>query len=262
MGSGSLKKYNRINELKYNNQGCLMKIVEYNNANDIIVEFQDKYMARIHTKYQHFLSGNIKNPYHPSVYEVGTIGNKYYNKNNSIKEYEAWFGMLTRCYDKKYKDKYPTYQNAVCCDEWLYFDNFYEWLHNQPNFDKWLNGERWSIDKDILVKRNKIYSPETCCLVPQNVNSLFVKTDKNRGNFPIGVTYDSRIGKYITQCKNQLLNGSSYRNTYNTPEKAFYSYKKYKENLIKQVAEKEYDNGNITKQCYDAMMNYEVEITD
>ena len=50
---------------------------------------------------------------------------------------------------------------------------------------------------------------------------------------------------------------------YSTPEKAFYlGYKPYKENIIKQVAQIEYDNGNITEECYQAMMNYEVEIDD
>lgn len=38
--------------------------------------------------------------------------------------------------------------------------------------------------------------------------------------------------------------------------------KKHKEEIIKRVAEDEYSKGRITKICYDAMMNYEVEITD
>ena len=32
-----------IGEEKYNYQGCLMKIIEYNNANNLIVEFQDEH---------------------------------------------------------------------------------------------------------------------------------------------------------------------------------------------------------------------------
>jgi hypothetical protein len=61
---------------------------------------------------------------------------------------------------------------------------------------------------------------------------------------------------------NPLSNSREYIGTYPTPEKAFYAYKQYKEKLIKQVAQIEFDNGNITKECYEAMMNYEVEITD
>jgi len=40
------------------------------------------------------------------------------------------------------------------------------------------------------------------------------------------------------------------------------AYKEYKEKLIKQFAVKNYNLGYITKECYDAMMMYEVEITD
>lgn len=43
---------------------------------------------------------------------------------------------------------------------------------------------------------------------------------------------------------------------------AFEAYKIYKELIIKQVAKEEFDIGNITKKCYDAMIHYEVEITD
>jgi hypothetical protein len=59
---GSIRNpYVRIGEEAYNNDGCLMKIVEYNNTNDIIVEFQDEYKLRVHTGYNNFLKGKVKN---------------------------------------------------------------------------------------------------------------------------------------------------------------------------------------------------------
>lgn len=253
----------RLGEEKLNNQGCLMKIIEYIDKNNVIIQFQDKYKAEVHTNYQLFSKGIIKNPYYPSVYTVGIIGNKYPVSINCIKtkEYATWSHMLERCFDKKIKDKYPTYQNISCCNEWLYYENFYEWLHSQENFDKWYNGKRWSLDKDIIIKGNKVYSPETCCLVPQNVNSLFTKSSTMRGNFPIGVI--RRGNRYIAQCENPIHNKRRHVGSYLTPEDAFYSgYKPHKEDLIKQVAQIEHDKGNITKKCYDAMMNYQVEIED
>ena len=68
---------NRFGEESLNNQGCLMKIVEYNNAHDIIVEFQDEYKTKIKTTYYEFETGKITNPYFPYVLGVGIIGNKY-----------------------------------------------------------------------------------------------------------------------------------------------------------------------------------------
>ena len=156
---GSFKdKDLRLGEEKYSNQECLMKIVEYNKATDIVVEFQDGYKARVHTNYNAFKKGMVVNPYYTSVYGVGIRGNKYPTKINGdmTKEYETWFQMIRRCFNKRERE--PTYKNVNCCDEWLLYENFYEWLHNQENFDRWLNGEKWTIDKDILVKGNKIYS--------------------------------------------------------------------------------------------------------
>lgn len=116
----------------------------------------------------------------------------------------------------------------------------------------------WAIDKDILVKGNRIYSPSTCCLVPPNVNLLFTKCDKSRWNLPIGVTkYRNKFRASIT------INGEHIiLPVKNTVEEAFIDYKNVKEDNIKQIAQKEYDKENITKKCYDAMMRYEVEITD
>ena len=252
----------RLGQEKYNHQNCLMKIVEYNNATDIVVEFQDKHKAKVHTQYSNFLLGNVKNPYYPSLFNVGIIGNKYPISTNSkhIKEYNAWKGVLERSYDKKLKEKYSTYKNVVCCKDWLNYENFYEWLHSQPNFDKWYNGKRWAIDKDILNKGNKIYSPENCCLVPHIINGLFVKGDARRGKYPIGV--HKHINKFQALCNNPFVNKTISLGLYKTPHEAFQAYKKAKESYIKQVAQVEYDKGNITEQCYEVMMGYKVEITD
>lgn len=256
-------KLNHLNEEKLNNQGTLMKIVEYNNNSDIVVEFQDEHKYRKHTQYCNFKSGSIRNPYYPSVYGLGMTGYKYLTKVNKrpTREYDVWMEMLKRSFVKTIKDRQPTYENVTCCDEWLYYENFYEWLHSQPNFEKWKNGKRWAVDKDILIKGNKIYSPETCCLVPPNVNCLFLKREAERGKYPIGVRY--RDDGFLAVCRNPFLDTAVEIGKYSTPEKAFYlGYKPYKEDIIKQVAQEEYDKGNIIEKCYEAMMNYEVEITD
>ena len=259
------QKTNRVGEERLNNQGSLMKIIVYNAHKDIIVKFQDEHEIEVHTTYKCFKEGDVKNPYAPSVLGVGMLGIKYSSKINGerIKEYSAWSRMLQRCFDNKTKEKFPTYQNVTCCDEWLLYENFYEWLHEQENFNKWLYGEKWNLDKDIAIKNNKVYSPDTCCLVPHSVNTLFIKCNAIRGELPIGITTKNN-DVFIAQCRNPLLNNKNeYIGSYKTLEDAFYlGYKPFNENIIKQVAQIEYDKGNITKQCYNAMMKYQVEITD
>lgn len=206
--------------------------------------------------------GKIEKQNQSLVLGIGIMGNKYSTRINGVllKEYDAWHGMLRRCFDVKKKKKQPAYKDIMCCEEWLNYENFYEWLHSQKNFDKWYNGKRWALDKDILFKGNKIYSPTTCCLVPQNVNNLFLKRNSTRGDLPIGVF---RHGNgYQSCCKNPFNNKTEHLGTYYDINSAFQAYKKAKESYIKQVAQEEYNKGNIIKRCYEAMINYQVEITD
>ena len=69
--------------------------------------------------------------------------------------------------------------DRIYCSVYLDDDEAYDiWTKDVKEwFDNPVNGykEGYSLDKDILVKGNKIYSPETCCFVPQDVNILFTK---------------------------------------------------------------------------------------
>ena len=123
-----------------------------------------------------------------------------------------------------------------------------------------------NLDKDILKKGNKIYSPDTCVYTPQKINTLFIKSDALRGDFPIGVTRNGKKGYSATCYAHSGINDKmenkvgEYLGTFRTPEEAFYAYKTFKEVYIKQIAE-EY-KPYIPEKLYNAMYNYEVEITD
>lgn len=242
-----------------NKEGKLMTVIKYNCYHDVVVRFNDKFNTTCHTQWHYFENGTTRNP-RDKYYGVGLVDK---NVDTHTKEFITWNNLLRRCYSSKDKEKNPTYKDSICCDEWLSYENFCKWLYSQENFNKWFDKENWAIDKDILIKGNKIYSPEHCCLVPQNVNKLFTKTDAKRGDCPIGVSYHKRDKVYEAHCLNPFLGSKSvYLGRFNNEVDAFLTYKKYKENIIKRIAQEEYDNDNITKRCYDAMMNYEVEITD
>ena len=159
--------------------------------------------------------------------------------------------MLERCYNPNYKDNKPTYKECKVCNEWLNYQNFAKWF--EDNYYT-IENEKVALDKDILIKNNKIYSPNTCIFVPVRINSLFLKRQNYRGDTPIGVHYVDLTKKYEAQCAGNNLGA------YDTPEEAFSVYKQYKENMIKQVAD-EYKN-LIPEKLYNAMYEYEVEIDD
>lgn len=232
-----------------------MRIVEYNNANSIIVEFQDEYKAKVHTTYSSWKKDNIFNPYNRDIFGKGCIGNAM-SKIKGVKKdsYKVWYAMLQRCYSECYKSK-PTYIDCNVCDQWLIYENFEKWYND--NFYK-INKEQMMLDKDILCKGNKIYDEEHCVFVPQCINKLFTKRQLHRGQYPIGVTYDLNSNMYIAKCNTD--GKSIYLGSYNTPYEAFIKYKTCKEKYIKILAERYKDK--IPIKLYDAMCAYEVEITD
>ena len=254
------KTIDRTSEENYNNFGTLMKIVEYNNSNNIIVEFQDEYKIRKSAIYKNFKEGNIKNPYDRTIYNVGFLGEGRYNVKKYPYIYNKWQRMLERCYEPYALNKRPTYIDCYVCEEWHNFQNFAQWY--EKNMYE-CNDERMDLDKDILFKENKIYSPETCMIVPQRINSLFIKSDARRGKYPIGVSWDKEKNKFNAYCcilskennKKQIHLGF-----YNTSEEAFLAYKNFKEKYIKEVADEYKDL--IPKKLYDALYKYEVEIND
>lgn len=171
------------------------------------------------------------------------------------KAYRHWTNMLQRCYDEKHRDKYIAYKDCVVCDEWLNFSGFLHWFLNTENST--IDG--YHLDKDILVKGNKVYSPDTCCFVPNEINVLFTKRGSCRGNLPIGVTKATKSKNYeasISKGKQE------YIGTYGTPEEAFNAYKIEKEKWIKEQAVNFFNDGKIAKNVYEALMRYEVKITD
>ena len=267
------KKIDRAGETNVSNEGCIMKIIEYNDANNIVVEFQDEHKYGLHTQYSNFKNGQCKNPFYPSVYGYGYLGVN--NEGNTPKtyefkdgkniltwEYEKWRGILRRCFDNKFKEKKPTYEDVTCCDRWLCFANFLEDFGILKQEYNWNVDEKLQLDKDILYKGNKLYSLENCVLVPSWINLLFTKNDAKRGEYPIGAHYHKGAKKYQALCSiNGKLKGLGL---YNTVEEAFNSYKIAKENEIKRIANDCIQKGYITKdnRLYKAMINYQVKITD
>lgn len=252
-----MKKINRVGETNRNFYGTLMKIIEYNGARDIVIEFQDEYKVRRKGDYKEFKNGCFKNPYDKSILDVGFLGEGKYNWKDSYDIYEVWKSMLIRCYDPYYINKEPTYKDCYVCDEWHNFQNFAKWY--EENYYE-VKEQRMCLDKDILNKGNKIYSPETCIFVPSRINILFTKRQRDRGEYPIGVGYREKYNNLQSRCC--TLNGRVSLGIFplNRPFQAFYTYKQFKENYIKQVADEYKDL--IPKELYDAMYKYEVEIND
>ena len=256
------KKINRTGEEGINKFGSKMVITKYNGSKDVNVCFPEYDWTFEHAGYSEFKKGEIKCPYETRIYGVGFIGEgkyKPFSNGKNTDEYKIWHSMLQRCYDPKYHETHPTYKGCTVEDYLLNFQHMGEWI-NENYYE--IPGETMCLDKDILYKRNKIYSRDTCIFVPKKINSLFTKRDKSRGNSPIGVT-PRESGNYQVFC-NKGYGKNVCLGTYSTEEEAFQVYKQYKEKVIKEVIDSY--KGKIPEPHYSrlkiAMYNYEVEIDD
>ena len=172
----------------------------------------------------------------------------------NIKEYDLWANMLKRCFTDGFKQSRPTYEGVTCSKEWLSMTSFIKDVSQMKGFG--LNG--WQLDKDILQKGNKLYSRDTCCFIPLEVNNLLTKRDKARGEWPVGVSFHKASGKFVA---NLNINGKQkFLGRFSTPEEAFQVYKTAKEAQIKVVANKW--KHLLDERVYLALMTYEVSIDD
>lgn len=245
----------RTGEKHLTKEGYEVIIIKYFHARSCIICFNDKNKTVLNNvQYSHVKEGSVRNPFHPSVCGIGYLGEGTFKKHingKANKLYKTWSGMIRRCYDKNTQENQPAYIGCFVSEEWHNFQVFAQWFE-----ENYIEG--FHLDKDILFKGNKIYSPKTCCFVPDEINTLFVKNNKKRGSLPIGVSFHNRIKKY-SACINKKCD-KVHIGYFNYIEEAFEAYKKVKEKYIKDVSDKW--RGKITEQVYNAMYNYQVEITD
>ena len=232
------------------------KVLKYNDKKNVEIQFlKTGYEATV--ELVRVKRGNVKDPYSPSVHGIGVSGTKYSNTINGVrtKEYVLWQSMLRRCYSDAYKNKNPTYECCKVSDNFKSYEYFYEWCHNQIGFDN----EGWHLDKDLLVKGNKVYSEDSCIFIPKEINLLLTKSTASRGEHLIGV-YWSKTNKAFRARVNKNKGVSEHLGYFKTEIEAFNTYKVAKEFFIKEQA----NNWKlqIDPRAYEALMKYTVGITD
>lgn len=165
------------------------------------------------------------------VNDLGYVVNKQIQKNGirtwiyKCPFYEKWRDMIKRAYSLKFKDKFSTYSDVVICQEWS----------SASVFKSWMEGQIWvglQLDKDILLKGNRIYSPETCAFVPSQLNSILNINLAKRSDNPIGVK-KIKNGKFEGRLNDQ---GSKvYLGTYASPERAHQAWQWAKAEQIERA---------------------------
>ena len=232
------------------------KVLKYHDSGNVVIQFLEtgyETSARL----GNIRNGKVKDLYSPSVYSVGVLGTKYPITVNGVKtkEYALWQCMLGRCYSDTCKKKHPTYEDCEVSDNFKSYEYFYEWCHKQIGFDN----EGWHLDNDLLIKGNKVYSEDSCVFIPVEINLVLTKRTALRGRYLIGVCWHKTNKAFISYV-NKNKGKSEHLGCFNTELEAFNAYKQAKEYFIKEQAEKW--KGKIDDRAYNALINYQVEITD
>lgn len=235
------------------NEGCLASVVKYINCNNVLIVFSDQPDMVVRTNATAIRRKSIKNPFHRSVEGVGYMGVgdfKAYVSSTATKPYDTWKSMMTRCYSDKYQAKQPTYVGCTVSPEWHNFQNFAKWYRDQGKpID-------WCLDKDLIVRGNKEYSPVTCRLVPHEINNFATLRGRDRGPHPVGV---QRVGGRFRAVM-YTGRSSTYIGSYSSEMQAFMAYKDAKENHAVFLAKKYAEDLDVDMVL--ALINFEVMLTD
>ena len=180
------------------------------------------------------------------LYTYEIVGNKK-KRIGICPFYMRWVTVLSRCYSPKELKRNPSYLGCGVCDEWRYLSNFRSWMETQD----WEGNQ---LDKDLLVRGNKTYSPETCIFVSQDINKFLTDRANARGAFPIGVYFEKDSGKY----KAQGSGGVGKRinlGRFGTPEEAHKAWLTFKLEQAYVLAERQSDE-RVAKALIDRYENY------
>lgn len=230
-----------------------VEVLEFRKTTDVLIKFLNTGSV-LSVRTGNLLRGTVKDFTAPSLYGVGILGLGFDKTEGKSETYRLWADMLKRCYSIKSLKTSPTYSQCNVSDNFKYYPYFKEWCEKQIGF----GNKGWQLDKDILVKGGKVYSEDTCCFVPQEVNLLLNKKSSKESSLPVGVVYHKQLKKFKAQCS--FYGKNTYLGVFDDFEKAFVTYKGTKEKYVKEIANKWKDQ--IDPRVYEALMKYEVEITD
>ena len=244
-----------VGQIYVNKKGSKAEVVYYQNSKKVWICFLDDagYVKSVGAG--DLKKGNFKNPFHPSVYGIGCTGILSEDvKNHPLykKAYSCWSSAVERCYSETWHRKFPTYEKCTVCDDWLIFTNFFKWFINQIGSEI----EGIQLDKDLLIRGNKIYSPETCCLVPCILNNIVLNNESSKGRYKRGVTFDKRRG--VFQASLSLKNKQKTLGVYKDEDSAHEAYLVAKKSIIVELANDW--KGRVDDKVYFALLGWDVDV--
>lgn len=135
-------------------------------------------------------------------------------KEKEIKK--IWESIIEKCGTAR------GYEDFSICEEWNVFDNFLEWFKDN-DYTKYEN-QQITISKYFLDNDSKVFSPETCYLIPVSLNKL-LSSMISKNSLLLGVSKTAN-GTFVSEV---CINGKRTKMTFKTEKEAaiFYADNKY-----------------------------------
>lgn len=182
--------------------------------------------------------------------------------NKKTKACQLWENIKNRCEYLPFKQevRFGKYLDVDSCIEWKDFQNFAQWFEDVKSKGYYEAG--WQLDKDILIKGNKTYSPECCVFLPEEVNKALNIRSRNRGELPLGMSITGNTKNFIDVNFNCKYEEFAVRTCLPIDElgKGFSIYKTAREKYIHFLADKYMEK--LDPRAYQALKNYEININD
>lgn len=189
-------------------------------------------------------SNQVKRTVYGVGYDSGGKHKRYISSKSSV-EYAIWSAMIGRCYSERIKNKLPSYKQCSTSPEWHDFQVFAEWYTNHDYY-----GLGYDLDKDLLFEGNKVYSPETCCLIPHEINTVLLNGSGNRSKYPVGVSLEKWTNRFKVTIS--INNKTKYLGRYDCPKEAGLVYVRAKKKYMIEKADEWRDR--IENRVYEAIL--------
>lgn len=236
----------------YPTRSGTLTVLEYVRAVEVLIRHNDEHGHEMWTQADRIRKGGVRNPFEKRKDGLSFTGYGYcHTLPEEVRAdiYKRWNSLVRRtlCPTFYVPNRRNSYEDVTLCEEWHNFQNFCRFCAENKYYHR-----DFHLDKDLLVRGNKIYSPEACCFLPQYLNGVISINYETGNGLPVGV--NKKGSKYEAAIS---YKGSRKRiGVYSTTEEASVAYVKAKEAYVKELALEWKDK--IDPRAFEALMNWTV----